>query len=173
MRWILILVLTMAACSDDAGTLTHSRDDTGHQVEVDADDVRDVVPRDTRDVAPDTADTSPEEGTSDTAPDVADTSDTPDAEPCECTHGPCCDGCNYLAAGTTCEVLDTREYCSDYECGGSRLDQEQSRVCSGASASCNGEAEWRTVGTIDTCSSQSRCEKPSAYTACERDYEGC
>lgn len=83
--------------------------------------------------------------------------DQPDAPPCECTSGPCCDGCRILPPGWECAV---QEYgCpSGFGCGSPVAARVVRRSCSGASAECDGPDvetdQWEVVtacGATESC----------------------
>lgn len=66
-------------------------------------------------------------------------------KPCECTTGPCCDGCHYWKTDHICNYQDTPQYQCSYNipghgsaiCGSDVYVRSRYRYCSGASALCN------------------------------------
>ena len=74
--------------------------------------------------------------------------------PCECSEadGPCCDGCFFLPAGTVCEEGSGSLFCSkpscpdggcSDRCGARPTEDRDARLCTGDSASCDGD--WQRV----------------------------
>ena len=75
---------------------------------------------------------------------------------CECTSGPCCDGCYFLSSSTVCA---TEYRCTSSGCGAAY--QKRDRYCSGSSASCDGS--WTSWQTIQDCSSKEKCYLTSPH----------
>ena len=76
---------------------------------------------------------------------------------CECSSGPCCDGCHYKTSSTVCNshISGTDQY----KCDGNCLDQDiltryQKQYCSGTSSSCTGTKEWVQYNYKNCVSSQ-------------------
>lgn len=60
-------------------------------------------------------------------------------EQCECTTGPCCDGCWFLDTATRC-YRDYLHHC-EYRCAKERISVVVKQYCSGDSAECTGDIE--------------------------------
>jgi hypothetical protein len=98
-------------------------------------------------------------------PDDSNPGDPPDCVPvCECTSGPCCDGCNYRSSTYVCDTWTETDYGCPWgtDCGddvGVRT-RTNKRYCSGTSASCNGTVSygsWSSWSVADNCSSDEKC----------------
>jgi hypothetical protein len=86
----------------------------------------------------------------------SDAGNTPDAAPCECSSGPCCDGCRFRSTATKCGTELTSSVC-DYHTAGqcsfppslpSLIVEDWSDIfCSGASASCDGKRVYSETRT--------------------------
>ena len=83
---------------------------------------------------------------------------------CECSSGPCCDGCHYRPSTYVCNTWTETDYGCPWgtDCGdnvGVRT-RTNRRYCSGTSASCNGAisyGSWSSWSVADNCSSTERC----------------
>ncbi len=84
---------------------------------------------------------------------------------CECSSGPCCDGCHYKSSGTTCNVDTETQYSCPWgtSCGSDVGKRTRSRFqyCSGNSSSCSGSwSGWNSWGNwqvADSCSTSEVC----------------
>ncbi len=88
-------------------------------------------------------------------------------EPCECSTGPCCDGCYLLAAGTRCAEQAAIETGCPWGqgCGSAVGFRSRDQMCTGESALCDGElGPWSTWDVDQECDST---------TACGGDTPGC
>ena len=92
---------------------------------------------------------------------------------CECSSGPCCDGCHYKPATSVCDVeIDTQYGCPwGTGCGADVAKRTRSkfRYCSGNSASCNGRwgswSEWSSWRVADYCTINEVCRP--GYQKCQ------
>lgn len=91
--------------------------------------------------------------------------------PCQCTSGPCCDGCNFKNAGTVCAPKAESEVGCPWGtgCGQSVAQKTRDRLCSGASAACDGPyGVWSDWSVVDACSDTEKCtpgKTSCTYTA--------
>ncbi len=94
---------------------------------------------------------------------------------CECSDGPCCDGCHFVNASVICNENSGFEYrCDGPACGGNPQLREQYQYCSGQSAQCNGEVGWRAWETQDSCTANATCTSDGeTYARCEVCEQGC
>ncbi len=95
---------------------------------------------------------------------------------CQCSSGPCCDGCHYYGSSHVCSSWTDYDYrCSGTGCGADaqRKSRSARRYCSGSSSSCNGSVtygSWSGWTTIDNCSSNEKCHtNNSTYANCVSD----
>ncbi len=96
-------------------------------------------------------------------------------EICECTTGPCCDGCHFKPETTVCDKQVScgteRCYKSDYYagnyCNGYIGANCRKRYCSGASATCDGATSESELTRIKSCGIFYRCNTGSIK--CEYD----
>lgn len=145
-----ISISLLAACSDGPSPIADSS--------VPTDGAIDVVTLDASDASRDsaTADATRDSGFDSAMPDASDAAiadagmDAADAAPpCECSSGPCCDGCDFRPATHVCAVthpFPSSCASSSSFCGGQarRLDLIENEVhCGGSSSACNG-------ATVDT-----------------------
>ena len=81
--------------------------------------------------------------------------------PCECTSGPCCDGCFFRGTDHVCEAMrPALSACSSGagECGQRGIETRHVSVsCSGASASCDGAEEAVLGSIVTTCETGFGC----------------
>ena len=84
---------------------------------------------------------------------------------CECTSGPCCDGCHYKNTSSVCNTETQQEYGCPWgsACGsdvGQRI-KTRNQYCSGYSASCTGAwSLWTGLSNwtlVDSCSTNETC----------------
>ena len=101
------------------------------------------------------------------------------SNPCECTAGACCDGCNYLPENTICATDANQEYgCPDGTSPGDDIGVHfQDQLCSGASASCDGGyGNWKPWYPYADCGPTETCVPGQATCAgagCECASGGC
>ncbi len=89
---------------------------------------------------------------------------------CECSSGPCCDGCHYKSSGTTCNVDTQTQYSCPWgtSCGSDVGKRTRSRFqyCSGESSSCSGNwsswTDWGNWRVADSCSASEVCRTGSS-----------
>jgi hypothetical protein len=86
-------------------------------------------------------------------------------EKCECSEGPCCDGCHYKSSTVSCDVEVQTQYGCPWgtSCGvdvGKRT-RSRLRYCSGSSTKCTGDwGNWLVWGNwkiADSCSANEVC----------------
>ena len=96
-------------------------------------------------------------------------------ECCECSDGPCCDGCHFIDDSVLCDEPSGTEYrCDGPACGGNPQSRNQYRYCSGTSAQCDGETGWEAWETLDTCTTSATCiSDGDTYAQCEVCDMGC
>jgi hypothetical protein len=148
-RAILALVLLAAVgCGDGGGSGGGDASDAAHDAPgQDASDAATDATTDASDAQVDASDAAPPMDASDSA--VVDASDastvvdaTPDAAPCECSTGACCDGCHYLPSTHACDPFqDGASIClteSNVRPGSFRFCMDSARHCSGSSSDCSG-----------------------------------
>ncbi len=93
--------------------------------------------------------------------------------PCDCTSGPCCDGCHFLPSNFICEEdVSTEYYCRDGTgCGQDVFVHHEDRYCSGTSGLCTGALQWDQEALHDNCNETETCspgESSCAFTpACD------
>jgi len=96
---------------------------------------------------------------------VYDSSCAPLPPACECTTGPCCDGCHYKSASISCNVDIQTEYGCPWGqgCGSDvgRRTKTRFQYCSGNSAQCTGYwgnwLNWTSWTMADACSTNETC----------------
>ncbi len=101
-----------------------------------------------------------------------DVEDEVDEEPpCRCEAGPCCDGCDYLPAGTPCDELDPLLTCNgSTDCGSDLYMFRQTRLCAGGTSACNGGIQTGPLELHTDCSSGERCHRDGATSgSCQAD----
>ncbi len=84
---------------------------------------------------------------------------------CECSSGPCCDGCHYKSSAAICDVEVKTQYGCPWGtgCGADVAKRTKSRFryCSGDSAECNGRwsewGNWTNWLVVDYCTSSEVC----------------
>lgn len=84
---------------------------------------------------------------------------------CECSSGPCCDGCHYRSSSYTCNTQTNTLYGCPWGAGcGSDVGKQtktQYKYCSGSNSSCNGSlSAWTSLSgwsVADTCSAGEVC----------------
>ncbi len=84
---------------------------------------------------------------------------------CECSSGPCCDGCHYKSSATICDVEVQTQYGCPWGigCGADVAKRTKSRFryCSGDSAQCTGRwsewGNWTNWLVVDYCTSSEVC----------------
>lgn len=91
---------------------------------------------------------------------------------CECSNGPCCDGCNYLPASHVCNIE------VEYQCEGSGVGKDPQQLeiftyCTGNSASCNGPTDQEGWEDIDNCSNQEECNIINNFPQCVPVQQSC
>lgn len=88
---------------------------------------------------------------------------------CECTTGPCCDGCHYKTTAAICDTESSVEYGCPWGTGcgsdlGKRI-QTRYKYCSGYNATCSGNwgswGNWTTWLAAEYCSNSSVCSASS------------
>ncbi|MCD5396217.1 MAG: DUF11 domain-containing protein [Candidatus Pacebacteria bacterium] len=101
---------------------------------------------------------------------------------CECSSGPCCDGCHFKPSSAVCDVKIETQYGCPWGTGcgadvGKRT-RSKFRYCSGKSSSCNGRwgnwTEWTSWRVADYCTINEICRpgysKCQYRSACTRTY---
>ena len=89
---------------------------------------------------------------------------------CECGSGACCDGCNFRSQGTTCANNLSATRCTNLTdaCGATTQRRTGTRMCTGSSASCDGNINWS--GWVDTATcvpvENCGCVSPPNYPRC-------
>lgn len=86
-------------------------------------------------------------------------------EKCECSKGPCCDGCDYKSSSTSCDVELQTQYACPWgsSCGAdvAKRTRTKIRYCSGSSAKCTGKwddwLKWSNWTVADYCSANEVC----------------
>lgn len=145
---ILIFLITGAACADDDAPAQRSELDAAPDfivadqaadaerldAEADIEDSPDLVVDQERDAAP-------EDMTPDVAPDM-----------CECSSGPCCDGCMFRSVDVVCSDRWRKVTCT---AGVTGQVIHYDQYCSGASSACDGSRKENRTREIDC--SPGRC----------------
>lgn len=138
MLFALLLLLFLAACGEDTESQQQPGADAAADLvvadqsvdlpdaEVDQAEQLDASPELVEDLAPDLA----QDMTPDVAPDMA----------CECSSGPCCDGCMFKGADVACTDRWTKMVCEGTSAGNVTV---YNRYCDGLSAECEGRLEER------------------------------
>ena len=88
---------------------------------------------------------------------------------CECTSGPCCDGCDFESNWTECD--DLVQYDCTTSCGGEVERKFGTQYCSGSSSSCNGSTDWESWKTFMECQEDWICEADAIGGSCKK-YTG-
>ncbi len=95
---------------------------------------------------------------------------------CECSSGPCCDGCHYYTQVDNHTCAATTNYqCSSASCGGDVETQACRRICQGGTAQCTGEELCDTWTTGSNCTASQLCNVNAAGTdgECTSCANGC
>lgn len=84
---------------------------------------------------------------------------------CTCAGGECCDGCNYISSGNSCDLS------YEFQCEGSSPGQNVQRrqvmqYCTGYDAGCSGSINYGSWQTWEDCSSSQECEYVSGTPGC-------
>ena len=88
---------------------------------------------------------------------------------CECSSGPCCDGCNYRDSDYVCGYVTEYDCYQEGVCGQDVKKRDGTQYCSGDSSSCLGEAVWGEWSLADDCDSLEVCIKGNPLCQCSND----
>ena len=91
-----------------------------------------------------------------------------DPPPCECTSGPCCDGCYFLSTDDVCDAWSEKSCAWGTGCGSDVGEIVITQYCSGGSAGCNGRIEYGDWGISQggNCQSWESCSPSALSCAC-------
>lgn len=100
-----------------------------------------------------------------------------DGDACECSQGPCCDGCRFRGIETRCDdepVSDDELSCASDECGADVMQRGIYRHCSGVDAECPSntlrEGDWEV---FQDCSADQTCVFAGGAATCHSCVESC
>lgn len=86
---------------------------------------------------------------------------------CDCTSGPCCDGCNFRPSTYICQTNTELSCHWGTDCGSDVAQRTQNRYCSGMSASCNGAYDsWSDYTVSIDCAPNQNCSTASSVPTC-------
>lgn len=87
---------------------------------------------------------------------------------CQCTSGPCCDGCNFRPSNVVCNSENTTEYCAS---GGANISKTRLQYCSGYSSLCEGRwTDWQKGAECRTGLTPTPAPRPDEYAPPESTY---
>lgn len=94
---------------------------------------------------------------------------------CECSDGPCCDGCRFVSERVMCHTgLDQEYRCTgDTACGSSLETRVLEQFCGGANAACDGPTDWSAWNTVETCGADAVCQADNGMAGCVACPFGC
>jgi len=84
---------------------------------------------------------------------------------CQCSSGPCCDGCNYYSSAHKCD--DLTEFDCNGGCGGTVVKRSGIRNCSGTSGFCTGSVNWDNWSDVAECPYDWICEASGDKGSCK------
>jgi len=86
---------------------------------------------------------------------------------CQCSSGPCCDGCLYRSSGYKCADDITTEYGCPFgtALGSDTYVRHQDQYCSGSSASCTGTLTWDNWTISKDCNAGQFCKSGESECA--------
>jgi|GEM_PF-952039 len=128
-----------------------------HDTQADAIDVAEPAP-DTADPSPDVADPDPAPDLVEPPPDVP--IDLPPETTCDCSTGPCCDGCHYRSTDTVCApAAATTTVCDGSGCGANVREIVSDRHCPGNGSSCTGNLVALPSALKQDCPAYKECSE--------------